>query len=274
MAAILLAWNPDKYQGGSLQDELVAVHLEGRATQRWSVGNRKEVAAGTRFFMIRLGSDPRGLVGSGWTAPASALANDEHWNVDRAAKGEKARYADIYFDVLEEVPIIPMRELKEGPLSAMHWSTQISGISIPESITAHLEELWASRTQGAGLLDQDSSFGDQRIAKAHGYRATVNKYERCPKARALCLGRYGMKCFACETLLSDVYGEAAAKVIHVHHLELVSSLPNGHEIDPIKDLRPVCPNCHSVIHSRQPHYSIEELQEMMAAEKRPPRKKL
>jgi 5-methylcytosine-specific restriction enzyme A len=223
--------------------------------------------------MIRLGSEPRGLVGSGWTVPASTLADDEHWNEARAANGEKARYADIYFDVLEESPLIPMKELKVGPLSAMHWSTQISGISIPDDIVSHLEELWASKTKGTGLPDQETIFGDPLTAKAHGYRTTVNKYERCPRARALCLARYGMKCFACETLLSGVYGKAATSLIHVHHLTPVSELPEGFEIVPERDLRPVCPNCHSVIHSRQPHYSIEELRVMMGEAKRPSRKK-
>lgn len=28
---------------------------------------------------------------------------------------------------------------------------------------------------------------------------------------------------------------------------------------PIHDLRPVCPNCHAMLHKRNPAYSIEEL---------------
>jgi DNA-directed RNA polymerase subunit RPC12/RpoP len=42
-----------------------------------------------------------------------------------------------------------------------------------------------------------------------------------------------------------------------------------HEIDPIRDLRPVCPNCHSVIHIKPRPYTIQEVKEMVAAH-RPP----
>jgi 5-methylcytosine-specific restriction enzyme A len=271
MSAILLTWNPKKYRWGSLQDELAKVQRRGRTTRSWSVGKRKQIAEGTRFFMVRQGSEPRGLVGAGWTT--AEPFNAPHWDHEREARGEEARYVDIHLDVLADLPVIPMRELKAGALSKVNWSTQSSGISIPAHVVTPLEELWASRIHGAGLQpDQESAFDDPKTSKAHGHRATVNKYERCRKLRALCLAHYKLKCYACKTLLSDVYGQAAANVIHVHHLELVSALPDDYEIHPIRDLRPVCPNCHSVIHSRQPHYSIEELQEMLAAA-RPGRKK-
>jgi 5-methylcytosine-specific restriction protein A len=38
--------------------------------------------------------------------------------------------------------------------------------------------------------------------------------------------------------------------IHVHHLKLVSQGPR--KIDPKKDLVPVCPNCHAMLHTRIP----------------------
>jgi 5-methylcytosine-specific restriction protein A len=71
----------------------------------------------------------------------------------------------------------------------------------------------------------------------------------------------------CDTLLADVYGNQAAELIHVHHLTQLASIPEGAEIDPIHDLRPVCPNCHFVIHTRQPPFTIEEMREMIAASK-------
>jgi hypothetical protein len=41
----------------------------------------------------------------------------------------------------------------------------------------------------------------------------------------------------------------------------VSNLRDGeeYEVDPVKDLRPVCPNCHAMIHRRSPPLSIEEI---------------
>jgi hypothetical protein len=34
-------------------------------------------------------------------------------------------------------------------------------------------------------------------------------------------------------------------------------------IDPVEDLRTVCPNCHTMIHRRNPSYSIEELKRVV-----------
>ena len=47
--------------------------------------------------------------------------------------------------------------------------------------------------------------------------------------------------------------------IHVHHLRQLSEIRKEYLVDPIKDLRPVCPNCHAVLHLRNPAYSIEEV---------------
>jgi len=43
----------------------------------------------------------------------------------------------------------------------------------------------------------------------------------------------------------------------------VSLTPMFLIVDPVKDLRPVCPNCHAVIHLRGGCLSIEEVQELI-----------
>jgi len=37
--------------------------------------------------------------------------------------------------------------------------------------------------------------------------------------------------------------------------------------DPIRDLRPVCPNCHVVIHRREPPYSIDEVRQLLTQQR-------
>jgi hypothetical protein len=87
----------------------------------------------------------------------------------------------------------------------------------------------------------------------------VNAYERSPEARKACIANYGTECVICGVCLGDVYGKAADGLIHVHHLHELSGIGKEYVIDPINDLRPVCPNCHAVLHLRKPAYTIEEM---------------
>jgi len=93
---------------------------------------------------------------------------------------------------------------------------------------------------------------------------TVNVYERNPDARRACIYRYGAKCFICEFDFGREYGEKCEGMIHVHHLKMVSKADKEYIVDPIEDLRPVCPNCHMVLHSKKDGcYSISEVKAML-----------
>lgn len=91
----------------------------------------------------------------------------------------------------------------------------------------------------------------------------VTVVERNPKARRDCLKHYGPTCAVCSLAFTDRYGALGAGFMHVHHLTMVSSLPEETEIDPVADLRPVCPNCHAMLHRRKPPLSIDELQALL-----------
>lgn len=79
-------------------------------------------------------------------------------------------------------------------------------------------------------------------------QVSVNAYERNPVARARCIAHYGSSCVVCGLHLGDVYGAVAEGYIHVHHVKPLSEIRARYEVDPVADLRPVCPNCHAVIH--------------------------
>lgn len=88
---------------------------------------------------------------------------------------------------------------------------------------------------------------------------TVNAYERNSQARAACIEYYGATCVGCGFDFGAAYGELAEGFIHVHHLVPLSEIRAEYEVDPIRDLRPVCPNCHAVIHLKRPALTIEQL---------------
>ena len=94
-------------------------------------------------------------------------------------------------------------------------------------------------------------------------QVSVNAYEREPKARQKCIDYYGSSCSICGFDFGRAFGQLGKGFIHVHHLRPLSEIAEEYEIDPIKDLRPVCPNCHAMIHRRSPPFSLEEIKMLL-----------
>lgn len=110
---------------------------------------------------------------------------------------------------------------------------------------------------------------EKRYIEGRLVKVRVNRYERNPKARHDCLAHYGYRCVVCGLSLQELYGEVAKDIIHVHHLKPISEMETQYQVNPIEDLRPVCPNCHAVIHSQNPPYSIEAVQKMLTKQHPP-----
>lgn len=94
-------------------------------------------------------------------------------------------------------------------------------------------------------------------------RVSVNVYERNPKAKKDCIAVHGTTCSVCGFRFEEHYGEIGKDFIHVHHLEMISTLGVNYIVDPETDLTPICPNCHAMIHKRNPPFTIEELKRML-----------
>jgi len=95
------------------------------------------------------------------------------------------------------------------------------------------------------------------------HRVVSSQYERNPVARLACIAHYGAICFVCGFSFETSYGEIGRGFIHVHHLVPVSSIGETYQVNPIKDLRPVCPNCHAMLHRKDPPLPIEDLQALV-----------
>lgn len=92
----------------------------------------------------------------------------------------------------------------------------------------------------------------------------VNAYERDPRARNACIAAHGTSCTVCSFSFGAKYGPLAEGYIHVHHLKPLAQTGKIRSTDPVNDLRPVCPNCHAVLHLRTPPFSIDELRSIIA----------
>lgn len=106
-----------------------------------------------------------------------------------------------------------------------------------------------------GEIDNESLFTEG--AKKN---VTVSMYERNPQARAKCLKKHGYRCKVCNFSFFETYGEIGKEFIHVHHIKPLAGIAKAYELNPIKDLIPVCPNCHAMLHTKSPPLSVEELQ--------------
>jgi 5-methylcytosine-specific restriction enzyme A len=87
----------------------------------------------------------------------------------------------------------------------------------------------------------------------------VNSFERNWAARAACLKHHGIKCVACGFDFETKYGPLGKGYIHVHHVVPLAQIRAEYRLDPIKDLVPICPNCHAIVHSTNPPLTIEQL---------------
>lgn len=96
-----------------------------------------------------------------------------------------------------------------------------------------------------------------------GRKISVNRYERSKKARDACVAHYGTCCVICGFNFEQVYGPIGKGKIVVHHLIPQSYKQDEYVVDPVHDLRPVCPNCHLIIHAKTEPFTIDEVKGMI-----------
>ena len=115
-----------------------------------------------------------------------------------------------------------------------------------------LHGILVSRSRHTISIDSDEN---PDVAEGSASEAHVTRYERSRLARQLCIEAYGLtyRCEVCGDRLADRYGHRDGKhdYIEVHHIinHAERSKSQGpHEVNYKKDLIPLCPNCHRMIH--------------------------
>ena len=124
----------------------------------------------------------------------------------------------------------------------------------------HRTDALSGDEAGAQILER------QAMPEGAITHAKVLRYERSDSARAACLQHFGYRCQVCDLDFEERYGELGRGFMHVHHivpLHEVAGIPN-YRVNPIKDLRPVCPNCHAMLHRPEDRVlTVEELRELL-----------
>lgn len=137
-----------------------------------------------------------------------------------------------------------------------HDDKKIEGLKYYIDYLKNRDKILLNQPQMYAIQDIVDKYEEGSVLDCHG-----SKYERNRKARQECLNFYGFKCRVCGFDFEEHYGSIGANFIEVHHRTAISSYGGKeYNVDPIKDLIPVCSNCHSMLHRTKPALSIEELQ--------------
>lgn len=114
-------------------------------------------------------------------------------------------------------------------------------------------------------IDPTELTNDNNIYEGAKKTIIVNHYERNSTARQKCIDANGCRCIVCGMDFESMYGNLGRGFIHVHHVVPIATIGKNYKIDPVKDLVPVCPNCHAMLHhSIDGHVlSVEELKQII-----------
>ncbi|TLM87494.1 HNH endonuclease [Pseudarthrobacter sp. NamE5] len=244
MAAVILGWNAGQWNRWNYRAVLEQVLAAGRFLDRWEVSEGgTSVPPGTEAWLLFQGSGgaASGLLGHGVMVSEPLAAEQLH--------GDEASglYTGIVFDALlpfgEQIPSDALFAAVPG----IPWdrALHVSLLPVPPSAEQALRRLW--REQGPPAIDPA-----ELVPGTHPPDAVssieVNRYERDPDARRVCVAFHGTACAACGFSFEAAYGEIGEGFIQVHHTVPASLLGSGYELDPVTDLVPLCPNCHAMVH--------------------------
>jgi len=173
---------------------------------------------------------------------------------------------------INDLPVNPL-EYSEWPENWTSLSLVIrkTPVAIDEADSEKIEEMiFTCGGQLLGLLLSILPFEEMELQdiptgfpEGAKVRVEVNRYERNHLNRAACIEAHGTKCSICGFDFAEYYGEIGREYIHVHHIVPVSQLGENYIIDPVTDLRPICPNCHAMLHRKDPPYTLEKLQDII-----------
>ncbi len=132
MATYRFNWNPSAWLWMDLTDRLRELSESGSTTTSWSTGRSKQPAFGDRAILLRVGKDPKGLVGVGTIVREPYEA--EHYDASRAAQGDTATFVDIRFSRLAAEPLLSEGDIKSLLPEDVHLFTQSPCQSVPDPV--------------------------------------------------------------------------------------------------------------------------------------------
>lgn len=153
--------------------------------------------------------------------------------------------------VLEKLKLHGLKSAPQGP------------IKVCDSLGKYIETYIHSASSSGIFPEEDFPENSYEGAMK---QILVNKYERSSIARQKCIEYYGYKCNICGMDFEENYGDIGKGFIHVHHLVPLNKIGKEYVVDYKKDLIPVCPNCHAMLHRtlNGKEVSVEDLKRIIS----------
>jgi 5-methylcytosine-specific restriction protein A len=187
----------------------------------------------------------------------SEITNDkEFWNDKKEyEKSIKKRYFRLRLIEENQSDSLKLKNLMENGLKAAPQGPT----KVNDTLLSYIEEYFNNNENDTIVSEELSD--NEELLEGLGVKITVNRYERNNVARRKCIEYMGSTCVICGFNFSDFYGDFAKDYIHVHHVVPLSRIKSEYLIDYKKDLVPVCPNCHAMIHFKKDssYLTIDEL---------------
>ena len=152
---------------------------------------------------------------------------------------------------------MPLRLLKMYGLTTPRGNMVLEG-QLLDFILSTVNGTFLNDTGTASADDADRAAEADELHEGSVMQVTLTHYERNIDARNACIAAKGHKCAVCGMDFEETYGDIGRGFIHVHHLIPISSIGEDYVIDPVSDLVPVCPNCHNMLHRKEPPLTPEE----------------
>jgi 5-methylcytosine-specific restriction protein A len=134
MQAFLYTWNPALWTWDELPEAVNRVRKGAPYDPYWSCGPiGKEV--GDVFFLMRLGIEPKGIVGCGYISSLPFLL--PHWDETKRAEGKSAPRTHLLFTALASQPILALRVI-QARFPSYRWTPQMGGVQVPPPISGEL----------------------------------------------------------------------------------------------------------------------------------------
>ena len=239
---------------------------EGDATSdgSWSTGSRKGGINKGDDLVLFLHGAGGGIIASG-TAASEVYGNP----------ADGTNWVDVEWEhwVAAE-DCLPVAQLRNSIAPTFfEYAPRGSGRRLSDEEATSLKQAWQELLEQPPSLSGDEvgvrATTGQTVPEGAVSRAEVNRYERSRWARAECLRHYGHECQVCGLDFEERYGELGEGFMHVHHVTPMHEIAGNpdYRLDHIKDRRPVCPNCHAMLHRPNDRtLTVEELRELLSPE--------